>query len=114
MTLTSTRPHAHPIARAAGIDTAIVGFTAAAAVLSFATGQGVANWHNIVFPPIIMVVAAIAMLLIVSEVRLFVRTAAASTHRASALLEVVIALSAGVVVGPMLVIMPFVFLGAIF
>ena len=93
---------------------AIVAFTAAAALLSFATGQGVADWHNIVFPPIVMAVAAIAMLLIVSEVRLFVRTAADSTHRGSALLEVVVALSAAVVVGPMLLIMPFVFLGGIF
>ena len=112
---TTTSTHvAHPLARAAGLDVAIVIFTIAAATLSFATGQGVANWRNIVFPPIVMLLAAVAMVLVFFEIRLFRRTAAETTHHGSAMLEVMVALIAMVVAGPMLLIMPFVFFGAIF
>ena len=86
----------------------------AAATLSFATGQAVANWRNIVFPPIVMVLAAVTIALVVAEIRYFRRTAGDVTHRASALVEVAVALIAMVIVGPMLLIMPFVFFGAIF
>lgn len=111
---TTTRTHAaHSLARAAGIDAAIVFFAVAAATLSFATGQHVANWRNIVFPPLVMLLAAIALLLVFAEIRLFHRTGADSGHPASALLEVGVALVAMVIVGPMLLIMPFVFFGAI-
>jgi hypothetical protein len=113
MTTTSTSPHAHPLARAFGIDTALVLFSLGAVVLSFGTGQGVPNWHNIVFPPLVMLLAGVALLLAVAEIRLFRRTASQTEHRLSTLLEVVVALCAIVVVGPMLVIMPFVFLGAL-
>lgn len=112
---TTTQTHvAHPLARAAGIDAAIVLFAVAAAALSFATGQGVANWRNIVFPPIVMALAAVTMALVVAEIRFFRRTAGDVTHRAPALVEVALALIAMVVVAPMLLIMPFVFFGAIF
>ena len=112
---TTTPTHAaHPLARAAGIDVAIVFFAVAAATLSFATGQGVANWRNIVFPPLVMVLAAVTIALVVAEIRYFRRTAGEVTHRAPALVEIAIALIAMVVVGPMLLIMPFVFFGAIF
>lgn len=112
---TTTHAHAtHPLARAAGIDAAIVTCTVAAAALSFATGQGAANWRNIVFPPLVMLIAAITMALVVAEIRYFRRTAGEVTHRGSALVEVAVALIAMVVVGPMLLIMPFVFFGALF
>ena len=112
---TTTQAHVtHPLARAAGIDAAIVLFTVAAATLSFATGQGVANWRNIVFPPVVIALAAVTMILVIAEIRYFRRTAGEVTHRAPALIEVAVALIAMVVVGPMLLIMPFVFFGAIF
>ena len=111
---TTTQTHVtHPLARAAGLDISIVVFTVAAAVLSFGTGQGVANWHNIVFPPIVMMLAGIAVWLCFAEIRLFWKTAGETTHRGSALAEVVVALAAMIVAGPMLLVMPFVFLGAV-
>ena len=112
---TTTRTHAaHPLARAAGIDVAIVVFAIAAALLSFATGQGAPDWRNIVFPPVVMILAAITMWLTVAEVRNFWRNSGDSAHKGTAIIEVAVALVAMVVVGPMLVIMPFVFFGAIF
>jgi hypothetical protein len=112
---TTTQAHVtHPLARAAGIDAAIVLFAVAAATLSFATGQGVANWRNIVFPPLVMLLGIMTIALAVAEIRYFRRTAGDVTHRASALVEVAVALIAMVVVGPMLLIMPFVFFGALF
>ena len=113
MTPTMTSPRAHPLARSAALDAGIVAFSVLAVLLSFATGQAVANWHNIVFPPIVMVLAAITIVLVAAEIRQFARTAGESGHRVTALSEVVVALIAMVVVGPMLLIMPFVFLGAI-
>ena len=112
---TTTQAHStHPLARAAGIDAAIVICTVAAATLSFATGQGVANWRNLVFPPLVVLLTAVTLTLVVAEIRAFRRTATQLTHNASALAEVAVALVAMVVVGPMLVIMPFVFFGAMF
>jgi hypothetical protein len=112
---TTTQAHAtHPLARAAGIDAAIVICTVAAATLSFATGQGVANWRNLVFPPLVVLLAAVTLTLVAAEIRAFRRTATQVSHKASALAEVAVALVAMVVVGPMLVIMPFVFFGAMF
>ena len=112
---TTTRTHAaHPLARAAGIDAAIVTCTVAAATLSFATGQGVPSWRNIVFAPLVMLIAAATISLTVAEIRYFRRTAGEVTNRAAAVAEVAIALVAMVIVAPMLLIMPFVFLGAIF
>ena len=111
---TTTHIHAtHPLARAAGLDVAIVIFTIAAATLSFATGQGEANWRNIAFPPLVVLMVAVTIALVVAEIRYFRRTAAEVTHRGYALVEVAIALIATVIVGPMILIMPFVFFGAI-
>ena len=61
-----------------------------------------------------MMFAAVTIALVVAEIRYFRRTAGDVTHRASALVEVAVALIAMVIAGPMLLIMPFVFFGAIF
>ena len=112
---TTTRTHAaHPLARAAGIDAAIVMCTVAAATLSFATGQGVPDWRNIVFAPLVMLVAVATIALTVAEIRYFHRTAGDVTNRTTAVIEVAVAMIAMVIVAPMLLIMPFVFFGAIF
>ena len=103
----------HPLARAAGVDAAIVAFTVAAAAVSFGTGQGVPGWHNIVFTPIVMALAGVAMLLSYVEIRMFRRNAETTTHRGTAAAEVLVPLVAIIVAGPMLLIMPFIFFGAI-
>ena len=110
---TTHRPVAHPLARAAGLDAAIVICTVAAATLSFATGQGVPDWRNIVFAPLVVLLAVVTMALVLAEIRYFRRIAEQTTHRGSALAEVAVALVAMVAVAPMIVIMPFVFFGAI-
>jgi len=111
----TTQTHAaHPLARAAGIDAAIVTCTVAAATLSFATGQGVPNWRNLVFAPLVMLIAAGTIALTIAEIRYFRRTAGDVTNRTTAVVEVAIALISMVIVAPMLLIMPFVFFGAIF
>lgn len=108
-----TRTHVtHPLSRAAGVDAAIVLFTVAAATLSFGVGQGSPTWQNIVLTPIVMVLAAIALLLSYVEVRMFIRIARTTTHRVAAVLEVIVPLVAMVIAGPMLLIMPFIFFGA--
>jgi hypothetical protein len=104
---------AHPLVRSAEIDLGIVGMTLAAITLTFATGQGVANWRNIVFPPNVMVLATLTLFLVVAEIRAFARTAGDEPHRGRSVAAVLVALVATVVVAPMLLIMPFVFLGAI-
>lgn len=111
---TSPQTHAaHPLARAAGLDLGIVAFTIGAVLVSFGTGQGADRWQNIALPPIVMVLAAVALWFAFLEIRFFWRTASETTHQRSALVEVVIALIAMVVAGPMLLLMPFIFLGAL-
>ena len=103
----------HPLARAAGVDVAIVIFAIAAATLTFATGQGVPRWHNLVFAPLVIALAAVVMLLSYVELRMFVRQVRTTAHPVTAVAEVIVPLVAMVVAGPMLLIMPFIFLGAI-
>lgn len=99
--------------RAAGIDVGIIAFGVTAVILSFFTGQRVANWHNIVFPPIVFLLAAITMRLVVAELRTLFRVMPETTHRGEAVAAVGVALVSMVIVGPMLLIMPFIFLGAV-
>ena len=101
------------LGRAAGIDIGIVMFGVAAVILSFFTGQRVANWHNIVFPPVVFVLAAVTMRLVVAELRTMMRVAPQSTHHGEVIAAIGVALVSMVVVGPMLLIMPFIFLGAV-
>jgi hypothetical protein len=111
---TSSHPHvAHPLVRSAEIDFGIVILTLAAIALSFATGQGVADWRNIVFPPIVVALALTGLWLVVAEIREFARTAGDSGHRGRSVAGVVVALVAMVLLAPMVLIMPFVFLGAV-
>ena len=104
---------AHPLARAAGVDAAIVTFTIAAATLSFGTGQGSPTWHNLVFAPMVMVLAAIAVLLSYVEIRMFARNTKTTTHPVTAAAEVLVPLAAMIIAGPMVLIMPFIFFGAL-
>ena len=83
-----------------------------AIVATFATGNGAPTWRNIVFPPIVMLLALVTLRLVVAEIRLFARTAA-DGRRARSVAALVVALVAMVFVVPMLLIMPWVFLGAL-
>jgi hypothetical protein len=109
---TSVRP-ASTLGRAAGIDVGIVVFGVTAVVLSFMTGQRVETWHNAAIAPIVFVLAAVTMRLVVAELRTLMRVMPETPHRGEAVAALAVALVAMVVVGPMLLIMPFVFLGAV-
>jgi len=102
----------HPIARAFGVDAAIVIFTIAAATLSFGTGQGASTWQNLVFAPLVVLLASVAVLLSYVGIRMFARTARTTSHPVTAVAEVLVPLAAMVIAGPMLLLMPFIFLGA--
>jgi hypothetical protein len=101
------------LGRAAGIDLGIVVFGVTAVILSFMTGQRVATWHNAAIAPVVFLLAAITMRLVVAELRTLMRVLPETPHRGEAIAALVVALVAMVVVGPMLLIMPFVFLGAV-
>jgi hypothetical protein len=103
---------AHPLARSAEIDLGIVFCSLAAIAATLTTGNGAATWRNIVFPPIVMALALVTMRRVVAEIRMFARTAA-DGRRGASVAGVVVALVAMVVVAPMLLIMPFAFLGAL-
>jgi hypothetical protein len=103
----------HPLVRAAGIDLAVVFFGVAAAVLTFFTGNGAPRWHNAVFAPIVFMLAAITVRLVIAEIRVLWPAIPDSDHRGRGVAELLVALVALVVVGPMLLIMPFLFAGAI-
>ena len=116
MTQTPTSPahpvH-HPLLRAAGIDTAIAFFGLSAVALSFLLGNGVPDWRNAVVSVVVFGLAAITMALVVVEWRTLRRAVPDSTHKVAGVGELLFAVVAAVVVGPMLLIMPFVFLGAV-
>ena len=103
---------AHPLVRSAEIDFGIVFFALAAIAATFATGNGAPTWRNIVFPPIVMMLALITLRLVIAEIRLFSRTAA-EEPRGRSVAAIVVALIAMVLVAPMLLIMPWIFLGAL-
>jgi hypothetical protein len=107
-------PHrAVTLSKAAGIDVATLLFGGGAIVVSFLTGQGVPRWHNLVFAPAVAALAAITMLLVVAEVRSLLPVLPDSPHRGAALAALGVAIVMAVVVGPMLLVMPFIFFAAV-
>ena len=114
-----TQPsHNHPthpltLTRAAGIDIAMVATGIGAVVLSFLTGQGAARWQNLVFAPAVMVLAAITLRLVLAEVRALLPVLPDHPHNGEAVTALGVALVMTVVVGPMLLIMPFIFFAAL-
>ena len=101
------------LSRAAGIDAAVVLFGAGAALVSFLIGNGEQQWHNLVFSPIVFVLAAITMRLVLAEFRALLPVLPETTHKGEAITALVVAIVMTVVVAPMLVIMPFVFFGSL-
>lgn len=102
------------LGRAAGIDVAMVVFAVSAVFFSFFTGHDVATWRNIVFAPIVFLLAAFTVWLVVAEMRTLMRVMPETLHRGEAVFALGVAIVCFVVVGPMLLIMPFIFLGAVF
>ena len=110
--------HNHPVrsislTRAIGIDVAMLATGVTATVLTFLTGQGVDRWQNIVFPPLVMVLAAITLRLVLAEVRALIPVLPDHPHKGEALTALGFAIVMTVVVGPMLLIMPFIFFAAL-
>lgn len=101
------------LARAAGIDAAILLFGFGAALLTFLMGNGEVRWHNLVFAPLVFVLAAVTMRLILAEIRTLLPVLPETAHQGRAVTALVIAIVMTVVVAPMLVIAPFVFFTAI-
>ena len=106
-------PVHHPLLRAAEIDTAIAFFGLSAVTLTFLLGNGVPAWRNAVVSVIVFALAAVTMALVVAEWRTLKPAVPDSTHKGAGVGELVFAIVAAVAVGPMLLIMPFVFLGAV-
>ena len=114
----TTPSHNHPVrpvtlARVVGIDIAMVATGVTAIVLTFLTGQGADRWQNIVFPPLVMVFAAITLRLVLVEVRALLPVLPDYPHKGEALTALGVAIVMTVVVGPMLLIMPFIFFAAL-
>jgi hypothetical protein len=107
-------PAHHPLARAAGIDLAIVTLSVGAVVLTFLTGNGEPRWQNLVFAPAVILLAAVVIRLIAAEIREFRRHAADSGHPLEAIASILVPLVAMIVVAPLVLLMPFVFFGAMF
>ena len=112
-----TRPAdmAHPVSltRAAGIDVGVLLFGTGAALVSFLLGNGEPRWHGIVFAPVVFMLAVITMRLILSEVRALLPVLPDTPHKGQAFAALMVAIVMAVVVGPMLLIMPFVFFGSL-
>jgi anti-sigma-K factor RskA len=111
-TLTAHPVH-HPLARAAGIDVAIVFFALCAITTTFFLGNGASAWRNAIGSAVVFVLAAITMALCYAEWRMLKPAVPDSDHKVAGVSELLVAIVAAVVVGPMLLIMPFIFLGAI-
>ena len=105
--------HPTSLARAAGIDAAMLLFGIGAALVSFLTGNGEPQWHNLLFAPIVFALAAVTMRLVLAEIRALLPVLPETAHKGEAIAALVVAIVMTVVVGPMLLIMPFVFFGAI-
>jgi hypothetical protein len=101
------------LTRAAGIDVAVLLFGAGAALLTFLLGNGEPQWHGLVFAPIVFVLAAITMRLVLAEIRALLPVLPETPHKGEAFAALVVAIVMTVVVGPMLLIMPFVFFGSV-
>ena len=113
-TPTSTiHPVHHPLARAAGIDIAIAFFGLSAVTATFMLGNGEAAWRNAVGSATAFILAAITMTLVYAEWRMLKPAVPNSGHPVAGVAELMVAIVAAVVVGPILLIMPFIFLGAL-
>lgn len=106
--------HPFSTARAIGIDLAMLASGAAAIVFTFATGQGASRWQNLVFAPTVVVFAAITVALAFAELRTLGSKMPQTRHPGELITARVVALSMLVVVGPMLLIMPFIWVAAVF
>jgi hypothetical protein len=105
--------HPFSTARAVGIDVAMLLFGGGAIVCTFATGQDVARWQNLVFAPLVMVFAAVTLMLAIAELRTLGSEMPPTRHPGELVAARVIALAMCVVVVPMLAIMPFVFFASL-
>ena len=113
----SVPSHNHPtrpitLTRAIGIDVAMLATGVTAATLTFLTGQGVDRWQNLVFPPLVMVFAAITLRLVLAEVRALIPVLPDYPRKGEAVTALLVAIVMAVIVGPMLLIMPFIFFSA--
>lgn len=115
MTMTSHNhpPRALSLTRAIGIDIAMLATGVTAAALTFLTGQGVDRWQNLVFPPLVMVFAAITLRLVLAEVRALIPVLPDYPRKGEALTALGVAIAMTVIVGPMQLIMPFIFFAAL-
>ena len=105
--------HPFPTIRAVGIDAAMLLFGGAAILLTFMTGQDVPRWQNLVFAPAVMVFAALTLWLAFAELRTLGSTMPATRHPGELITARVLAVSMPIVVGPMLLIMPFILFSAL-
>jgi membrane-bound metal-dependent hydrolase YbcI (DUF457 family) len=103
-------PRTASLGRVVGVDVALVVVTVAAVLLSFLTGQDVPRWRNLVFAPVVFLLAALALRLVVAEVRAVRPVLPVTSHKGEALAALGVAIAAVVVVLPMVVIMPIMFL----
>lgn len=106
--------HPFSTARAVGIDVAMLMFGAAAIICTFATGQDVVRWQNLVFAPLVMLFAAITLWLAIAELRTLGSEMPPTRHPGELIAARVIAIAMCVVVAPMLLIMPFIWVTALF
>ena len=104
--------HPFSMSRAVTIDAAMLLFGIAAIVLTFLTGQDVARWQNLVFAPAVMAFAAMTLWLALAELRTLGSTMPATRHPGELVTARILAVSMFIVVGPMLLIMPFMFFSA--
>ena len=114
----TTTSHNHPprpltLTRAIGIDTAMVAAGVTAAALTFLTGQGADRWQNLVFPPLVMVFAAITLRLVLAEVRALLPVLPDYPRKGEAFTALGVAIAMTVIVAPMLLIMPFIWFAAL-
>ncbi|HET7309792.1 MAG TPA: hypothetical protein VFJ17_00540 [Mycobacteriales bacterium] len=116
MTHTQTsqaHPANHPLFRAAGIDLAALAFVGGAAVLTLFLGNGSAQWVNGLVSATVWVLALIAVALLGGELRQLWRNGPDEKHLGSSAAAVVVVVALMCVVVPMVLIMPFMFLGAL-
>jgi hypothetical protein len=106
--------HPFSTARAIGIDVVMLLCGGGAIICTFATGPGAPRWQNLVFAPAVIVFAAITLWLAVAEIRTLGSEMPPNRHPGELIAARVVAISMCVVVVPMLLIMPFIWLTALF
>ena len=106
---------AHPVSltHAIGVDAALLAFGLGAVLTTFLIGNGDPQWRNLVFAPAVFVLAAITMRMVVAEIRALWPVLPETDHKGQAIAALMVPIVMAVVVGPMLLIMPFVFFGSI-